>query len=605
MCGIAGSLRGEGNRSLSEGAIQSILSDQNRRGPDFQKLLAQPQSNLIFGHNRLSILDLDPRSNQPFEDAESRNLLVYNGEVYNFVELKAELAQRGHHFHTSSDTEVVLKAYQEWGTEAFEKFNGMFALAIHDPRKDQTILVRDRFGVKPLYYHLKDGVLTFASNAKALARAVSAKVNWSYLNLGLAFDLYEGLTNETGFEGIMSLHPGQILIFDKRGMRIERFYNFRERVENLRLELAHVSEEELVSRLRALLLSAVEFRLRADVPVTLSLSGGLDSGLCAALMRETREKPFDVFTFAGPEMKGSESALAGKTAKHLGLNLRIADIKAEDVPSIFEATLEAQNLPFAHPTVMAQNTVFKGIQKGGYKVAIGGQGADEAYAGYRKFQLFYLKELIGRGDFLRFITQGFGVSRTLARELGSPQRYLYYLTRFRRSDNSSLSFTKGKAAVPPARDARTLSERQILDVEALSLPTLLRYEDSNSMFYSIESRMPFLDYRVVEFGLALPAKYKVRGGFGKYILRKVAEPLLPEEIVWDRNKRAFSLDQSWWMHNGLAAILRQHVENPEIQKLVTPEFFEKLKHPKFYLDPNNFTKLTSLAWLMRNKEFWS
>jgi asparagine synthase (glutamine-hydrolysing) len=156
MCGIAGSLR-TGEATLSERAIQSILNDQNRRGPDAQKLLSEPAKNLIFGHNRLSILDLDPRSNQPFEDQESHNLLVYNGEVYNFVELKAELANRGHHFHTSSDTEVVLKAYQEWGTAAFEKFNGMFALAIYDPKKDQTILVRDRFGVKPLYYHLKDG----------------------------------------------------------------------------------------------------------------------------------------------------------------------------------------------------------------------------------------------------------------------------------------------------------------------------------------------------------------------------------------------------------------------------------------------------------------
>jgi asparagine synthase (glutamine-hydrolysing) len=205
---------------------------------------------------------------------------------------------------------------------------------------------------------------------------------------------------------------------------------------------------------------------------------------------------------------------------------------------------------------------------------------------------------------LSFLAQGFGVSRTLAREIGSPQRYFYYLTRFNRSDSATLAFTKGSTAKPPARAASTLSERQILDVEALSLPTLLRYEDSNSMFYSIESRMPFLDYRVVEFGLALPAKFKVRNGYGKWLLRKVAEPLLPEQIVWDRNKRAFSLDQSWWMAHGLAAILRAHVESPELNGLITAEFAKRLQDPKFYLDPNNFSKLTSLAWLMRNKEFW-
>ncbi len=599
MCGIAGSLRSEPG---GEGAVQSILSDQHRRGPDAQKLLTR--NGLVFGHNRLAILDLDPRSNQPFLDEDSNNLLVYNGEVYNFVELKSELESKSHRFKTTSDTEVILKAYQEWGLKAFERFNGMFALALHDKQKDQTVLVRDRFGVKPLYYHLNDGVLTFASNAKALARAVSAKVNWDYLNLGLAFDLYEGLTTETGFHGVQSLPPGQLLIFERGKHRLERFYDLRARVDAIRADLAGFSEAELVSTLRSLLLSAVEFRLRSDVPVTLSLSGGLDSGICAALMRETREEPFDVFTFANPEMQGSEAGLAALTAKHLGLTLNYSELVAGDVPSIFEATLDAQSLPFAHPTVMAQNTVFRGIKKGGYKVSIGGQGADEAFAGYRKFQLFYLKELLRKGNLPAFLVQGAGVARTLARELGSPQRYFYYLTRFQRSENATLTFSRGALAKPPARSATTLSERQILDVEALSLPTLLRYEDSNSMFYSIESRMPFLDYRVVEFGLALPAKYKVRGGFGKYLLRKVAEPMLPAEIIWDRNKRAFSLDQGWWMANGLAAILRAQVENPVVQGLVTPEFYKKLEDPKFYLDPNNFTKLTSLAWLMRNREFW-
>lgn len=605
MCGIAGSLGQAPSQADGVHAIQSILASQYRRGPDHQQLVEQVKDKLIFGHNRLSILDLDPRSNQPFED--KKNLLVYNGEVYNFLELKAELTLRGHHFQTTSDTEVILKAYREWGLKAFEKFNGMFAFALYDAEKDQTVLVRDRYGVKPLFYHFENGALRFASNAKALARTVGAQVNWDYLNLGLAYDLYEGITQETAFEGVRSLPPGQVLVFKNGQIRFERFYDLSARVEKLREELKELSEFQLVVRLRELLLSAVQVRLRSDVPVTLSLSGGLDSGICAALMREASGKSFEAFTFAQSDLKGSESALAAKTAKQLGIGLKYAHLQPQNLSEIFWSTMDAQNVPFAHPTVMAQNRVFQFIQQGAYKVAIGGQGADEAFAGYRKFQLFYLKELMKTSQYKKLSHEGVGVARTLLSEMGSPQRYLYYLMRFRKKDAGHFALKRGSTPAPPARNTSLLFERQILDVEAFSLPTLLRYEDSNSMHYSIESRMPFLDYRVMEFGLALPAHMKVRNGFGKWLLRKVAEEFLPSEIVWARNKRAFSLDQSWWLRNGLGGeIERALSESREQLKPLLSEDFEKLIQRKgFFLNPNHFSKMTTLVWLAKNQEFWS
>jgi len=602
MCGIAGSLRRESN---GVPAIQSILDSQTRRGPDHQQLVEHPGERLIFGHNRLSILDLDARSNQPF--ADQKNLLVYNGEVYNFLELKAELTLKGHYFQTTSDTEVILKAYREWGLKAFEKFNGMFAFALYDAEKDQTVLVRDRYGVKPLYYHNDNGALTFASNAKALARTVSAKVNWDYLNLGLAYDLYEGITQDTAFQGVRSVPPGHVLIYKGGQTRLERFYDLRTRVDALREELRGLSEQHLTERLRDLLCSAVQLRLRSDVPVTLSLSGGLDSGLCAALMREVSGKEFEAFTFAQSDLKGSESALAAKTAKRLGIRLQYATIQAQKLNDIFWSTLDAQGLPFAHPMVMAQNRVFQFVHEGGYKVAIGGQGADEAFAGYRKFQLFYLKELMKTGQYKALTEQGMGVAQTLLREMSSPQRYLYYLLRFRKKDAGVFALNRGSTPVPPARNTAMLFERQILDVENFSLPTLLRYEDSNSMYYSIESRMPFLDYRVMEFGLALPSEMKVRNGFGKYLLRKVSEGLLPDEIVWARNKKAFSLDQSWWLKNGLGAELERTIRGhaAQLKPLLSADFEKLTQQSGTYTNPNHFSKLTTLAWLTKHQEFWS
>jgi asparagine synthase (glutamine-hydrolysing) len=600
MCGISGTVRQSAD---GPALVQELIHLQHRRGPDHSQWLECDgrSQHLTFGHNRLAILDLDSRSNQPFVDKRTHQLLVYNGEIYNYLELKQELMALGHDFHTTSDTEVLLKSYQQWGLEAFEKFNGMFAFALYDPERERTLLVRDRFGVKPLYYHLHNGWLTFASSPAALARSVKAPLNIPYLALGVRRDLFEGLTFETAYGGILAVPPGHCLIYEKRELREHRYYDLSGRVSTLAERLADNPLDENVAELRELLMSSVELRLRSDVPVTLSLSGGLDSGICAALMREVRGSAYTAFTFASPEWEGSEAGLAQRTAEHLGVGLEFA--APSDFGQLFSDTLEAQGAPFADPSVLGQHSVFASIHAKGYKVSLGGQGADEAFAGYRKFQLSALRELRRRGDWGSLLKQGMGTGWTFTRELGSPQDYVSRFIKSHRSAEPAFfapEICPMPSPAPPA--AETLRARQLLDVQRTSLPTLLRYEDSNSMFHSIESRMPFLDYRVMEFGLALPLEHKVQGGFGKFILRKLADGLLPKEIVWDRKKRAFSLHPTWWLTRGLGRGLFEEVQSnlKYVLPLLEKNAREQISEPGFFLRRKNFTKMVTLIYLIRH-----
>jgi asparagine synthase (glutamine-hydrolysing) len=601
MCGISGTVR---QTAGGLAVVQGLLSSQARRGPDHSQLVDReiPPQHLIFGHNRLAIVDLDPRSNQPFVDPENQQMLVYNGEIYNHLELRQELQKLGVRFSTSSDTEVLLKAYQQWGLDGLTRFNGFFAFALYDPKTQRTILARDRYGVKPLYYHWQDGNLTFASNPAALASKVGARINYRYLETGLSTGLYERPTGLTAYEGIFAVHPGEYLLFDGAQMQRQRFYDLNERVATLRPRLAQQSLAENLRELEQLLLSAVELRLRADVPTTLSLSGGLDSGLCAALIRQCRTGPLEAFTFANSSLPGNEARLAQLTAERFDFKLHYVPPDAAHLQSLFEDTLEAQGVPFGEISGLAQNTIFAAVHRAHYKVSIGGQGADEAFAGYRKFQLAALSELRQRGALPKLLREGLGTSWTLLRELNSPQNYFYNFRRLYRSPSATFFARQLLQGAAPARpQSRTLSERQIEDVTEFSLPTLLRYEDGNSMFHSIESRMPFLDYRVMEFGLALPLEHKVHGGFGKYILRKLAEPHLPSEIVWDRTKRAFSLTPNWWLGSGLGANLYRQVEaqRERLTPLLSAEAIQQIRAPEFFLNANHIGKISTLLWLIR------
>lgn len=580
-----------------------ILDDQRRRGPDHSSVLhlRRDALQISFAHNRLAILDLNSASNQPFVDEATGTAMVFNGEIYNYIELRRELEALGESFRTSSDTEVLLKAYVRWGVDAFARLNGMFAFAVWDPRTHELVLARDRFGVKPLYYLNRGGKFAFASNTSAIARFFDLPIRFDYVSHGLTYNLYEDNAGASPFEGLRSVPPGHYVVLNG-DLKVKPFYDLHARVDAEVDRIRGLSDEAILSRLEETLLSAVELRLRSDVPVTVSMSGGLDSSLLAALVKEIRGGTPDVFTFATYGDKHSEAVLAGMSAARLGLRLNLAEIRPENFVEQFEKTLAAQGAPFAHPSVIAQNRVFEIMHAHGYKVSIGGQGADEVFMGYRKFQVFNLVELAHQRQWLNFARAAAGLSLMLASEAHDPRVLLRNLARYwrhRRPPVPALIDSAGGDMNIGFDGYPTLRDRQMADMSFASLSTLLRYEDRNSMGHSVESRMPFLDYRVVELGLAMPPHLKIQRGYGKWILRRLGEKRLPPLIVQARSKLAFALSTKAWLNGGLGAHLYASVK-PKLARfegVMTPHTLGLLREEKTYYDPINFPLAVSAHWL--------
>ncbi|MGE0526036.1 MAG: asparagine synthase (glutamine-hydrolyzing), partial [Bdellovibrionales bacterium] len=401
MCGIGGAIERElAYPSNYEPLLSLILKHQQPRGPDHAARveISREKLSISLTHNRLAILDLTDDSNQPLIDPETGSCIVFNGEIYNFIELRQELQALGVRFFTQGDTEVLLKVYLQWGKAGLNKLNGMFAFAIWDPRHQKLILARDRFGVKPCYYLNNPVRFAFASTTTALAKFFEADHSMAYLARGVTYNLYEADSDSSPFANIHSLAPGHILEVSLDSVRAEPFYSLESEVQQEREKLAGMSDLQLIARLEDLLHSAVHLRLRSDVPVTISLSGGLDSALLASFMIQESNRPDIAFTLGKPGDRGGEADLALRSAKHLGLGLRFVEIDADKICDLFERTLTAQGAPFAHPSVMSQNRVFEEMSTHGFRVSIGGQGADEVFLGYRKFQFFHLRELLLRQE---------------------------------------------------------------------------------------------------------------------------------------------------------------------------------------------------------------
>ncbi|MGE4130478.1 MAG: asparagine synthase (glutamine-hydrolyzing) [Bdellovibrionales bacterium] len=601
MCGIGGAL--SPTQELHP-LLPLILEDQKPRGPDYSSLVNLSADNLEISltHNRLAVLDLSELSNQPFVDPASRACVVFNGEIYNFKELRAELEASGETFTTTGDTEVLLRAVVRWGPQALNKLNGMFAFAIWFPHTRTLMLARDRFGVKPCYFINRPNKFAFASNTTALAKFFEPNLNYDYLSRGISYNLYEDAKGSSPFHEIHSLPPGHYLEVGRDTFKLHPYYEFPERVIQENAIVSTRTHAQLVQDVEEALRSAVELRLRSDVPVTLSLSGGLDSALIARFAKDHLGKPFDVFSFGHPEERVSEAGAARQCAEYLGLKTNFVRILDNELPEIFERTLHDQGAPFAHPSVMAQNQVFKTMRAHGYKVALGGQGADEVFMGYRKFQFFHLKEVMRNGNWLGVPQAAAGLAAMVLADVPSLPQVWHYRRRYQnmRPNSSPFRDTHFEQVLDMRMSSyKNLQDRQIADVGFASLLTLLRYEDRNSMGHSVETRMPFLDYRVMELGSALPYQLKLHHGYGKWILRVIADRQIPRKIAWQRSKKAFSLDPHRWLKVGLG----QHIESKvranfsKLKEVFSHTQIDILADSRNFRDPKNFPLLVTAYWL--------
>ncbi len=611
MCGIAGACS-FGSAAEHRARIERIVAAQHRRGPDFQATeeIQGKRLGVVLGHNRLSIIDLSAVGNQPMWDSERRVCIVFNGEIYNYVELRAELLAHGHRFVSHSDTEVILGAYKQWGTEAFARFNGMFAFALFDVAGERIILARDRFGVKPLYYAERGDSLLFASTASEMSRALGLSPDLDYAAKGVQYGLYEH-DDAAPYLGMKALTPGHWMevrpaTSQRLMVRTSSYYDFRAHVAAQVDALAAQRAEQLVAAVADLLEDAVRIRLRSDVPVAVSLSGGLDSSTVAALAARHPQERLHGFTYGHPQEATSEGPLAAQLARMAGIDVTYVWPTVEEVCTAYRECLSAQVGPFPGGSIIAQNLVFKAARAEGFKVLLGGQGGDEAFMGYRKFQLFHLKRCLAQKRYAGALAFALTLLPTLMAERWRWASSWQNRNRYLKAKGLSTVLRLPQVELPIGYSPTApLRDRQLLDVTLASLPTLLRYEDSNSMGNSIESRLPFLDYRVMEFGVALPEALKLRGGHGKWIVREAVTGKIPDSIRIARFKKGFNVQQDRWIDGGLGASIRVLLH--ENVNRVTDYIAKDTDLDGVFSDaalktrPSAFSEATALLWLAMSR----
>ena len=560
MCGIFGVISREPVRLEVLERAQSL---QSHRGPDARRIerLQFGHWHLGLAHQRLAIIDLSEAGTQPMMSPSGRSLIVYNGEVYNYLELRDELQARGVQFRTRTDTEVIAAACEEYGaTGALSRMNGMWAFAWIDLAKRRIVLGRDRFGVKPLYLWQEASCIAFASEIKTLLGALRLRcpVNHRVVSRYLR-SLHLDTDEETFFEGIVKVPAGHYAEFDAMGsvteLAVQRYWSLPAN------EPVPQTEARAIVETRELLHDAVRIRLRSDVPVGVLLSGGLDSSSIAAIAARARNSSADLalISAVSDDPDADESRFIHAVARHIGhtvSEVRLSFPAREIVPLIGRVTAQNDE-PLGGFSCVAQYLLMARARELGVTVLLSGQGADEAFCGYRKYTAFYLQRLARQRAWWAVAGLMWGIlrHRTLLRgfRLAEARRYLPGWAAPRMGDIGGPALAELGSDIAFQANGGDVRARQRVDFESLSVPALTHWEDRNSMAWSREVRNPFLDYRLVTLGVSLPMSLKLSGGWTKFVVRRAVEDLLPRSIVWRPDKRGFSTPEAQLMRSEIAS----------------------------------------------------
>ena len=520
MCGIAGIL----NHKNASIAIHAMLNVQSERGPDAKNIFDVPQRGMSLGHNRLSIIDLSIGANQPMHSQNGRYILVFNGEIYNYIELKKEL-QPFFKFRTESDSEVLLCAFEHWGTSVLDKLNGMFAFAIYDTKENVLFLARDRFGVKPLYYSLIGNTLIFASEIKSIYASglLEKESNDAIWVLYFAKGLYDH-SEKTFWKNVFQLPAGTFAEYRENSLKISKWYSVQDKIQDIDSRDEKVILEELLY----LLESSVSYRFRADVPVGICLSGGLDSSLLLALVNRVKGKDFPIhaFTFYTGDSRYDELPWVNQMIKDSNVQHHPCLLEATEIADLSKKISRRMDEPFGGIPTLGMSKVFECSQRQGIKVLLDGNGMDEGWGGYEYYQR------ADSIDFSRGPVQGSKSSNPLESIL--KKEMLQLLGEFEL----------------PKYHPDSITNLQIRDLVSSKIPRAMRFADRNSMTYSLELREPFLDHRLIELGLRQLTERKVNNGEGKYLIRKLASQLIPKD-VFEAPKRPLQTPQREWLASEL------------------------------------------------------
>lgn len=609
MCGIAGIIS---FNTVGREQLKKMTDTLAHRGPDGEAHWINQRGNVGFGHRRLSILDLSSDAAQPMHYL-SRYTIVYNGEIYNYIEIKAALIKMGYHFKTSSDTEVILAAYDCWKEDCLEQFDGMFSLAILDKKEKTVFAARDRFGEKPFYYAADKTQFAFASEMKALwaigiAKCPDDKMLLNYLALGYVQNANN--KEQTFFQDVYSLPPGSFLLLDINTLQYRTHWYWELEKDNVQ----EISVRAAIDKFQELFTLSVNRRLRSDVPVGTSLSGGLDSSSILANIKHAGT-PFKTFSAIFPGFAKDESGYIKSVTEYLKkksvtngpILQHFVEPSALGLIKEFKTLCYHQEEPFPSASIYAQYKVFEMAHQQNVKVLLDGQGADETLAGYNKYIHWYLQQLTAKSRFfaaykekklLRKNNLSFkwGISNYLAAYLPSHAAIQLeqneYLKSARQPDinRDFVLSLKGREWEGIRKPIITkLNDILHFNTQTMGLEELLRFADRNSMAHSTEVRLPFLSHELVEFLFMLPANFKIHDGFTKWLLRKTMDNELPAEIVWRKDKVGYEPPQFQWMHNEILQDYIQESKRKLVNKgILKPAALDKKITPKAAHESNNF-----------------
>lgn len=625
MCGIAGTI------GVADASIIAAMNDaQSHRGPDDAGIWVLESDSVALGHTRLSILDLSTAGHQPMANAANNIWITFNGEIYNYRSLRCELAERGYVFRSQTDTEVLLAAYEVWGEDFLHRLNGMYAFAIYDGRNHRLFAARDRIGLKPLYYHQHNGILTFASEIKALFACpwVNKRPDFAALATPARFQV----SPYTGFEKIYKLPPGHSLTYAHGELTICRYWDVAPS------ESDRLSDSQAIDTLDALLNDAVHLQMVADVPIGILLSGGLDSSLVGALMRRNTTRDIFAFTIGFSkrdqrfEQMPDDSVYARRVANDLGFRYMELQIEPK-VDELLSKLVFHLDEPLSDPATINTYLISQEARARNIVVLLNGVGGDEVFGGYRK-QLACLKaevyqnivphmvQAMIQAAFRRIpvanASRGFRTVRWAKRfatfaYLDEFERYLASDLSLSREQYERLfgvdyrqsRFYRAQQETFRSAKASYLTKMCVNDTKFFLPEHNLLYSDKAAMAAGVEGRSPLTDHRIVEFMFSLPPRQRIRGNEQKYLLKKVAERYLSRDIVY-RPKAPFGSPLRSWVRGALVPMIDELLlsDKARVRELYDMQMVRQtITRDRLGLEDNAlvvWTMLTTELWLRTN-----
>lgn len=604
MCGIHGFFTSDTDQDNNNSLIHKMVASTNHRGPDYSGV--KNLHPVYFGHNRLSIIDLNPEANQPMNFG--KYWIVFNGEIYNYKEIRLELQQNGIEFSTASDTEVILKSFDFYGEKCVEKFIGMWAFSIYNSEDQSLFCSRDRFGIKPFYYLHHTNSFYFSSEIKSLKKTpfFTSDLNFAQVNRGLQLG-WVGFKNETYFSCIQVLEPGHNLVFRENKLSVSRYWNYP-------VKQLSISSDEAIHQFKTLFDHSLQLHVRSDVPIGATLSGGIDSSsIVSSLLKNNLSNQLETFSIYYDSTKGFDERPFIKTIENKypdQFQLNYYSPGEQEIANDFEEIAYAMDFPLSGSSPISQFYVMKLAKEKGIKVILSGQGADDYMGGYmhsyyrlfaqwmKYFQFGKISKGINSYKKIHEATNSKLTNVLLKATLSSFmnedslykfefKNYLPFLGNDQKDWNSFETYSSDK-----------LNEFHFALMNYSSLPTLLHYEDRNSMAHSIESRVPFLDHRLVELLFQFPSELKINEGWTKFVLRKSMEDVLPKEIQWRTDKKGFvTPGEILWLRGSLAQLLEiDYNKLPFLDKAKTVKIINEFK--------NGNNKHATLVWRLATLAHW-